>query len=119
MGEGLCISGYPACLVSCLEEVLLRLLPEFGPGVMIGKDARELLEPVGEERFYCSSDLAMELMTFLQQDALVCRLMDQGMLEDVLELGVFCFSRISSVAVSLSRSLSSSHTASVTSLRRR
>ena len=29
----------------------------------------------------------MELMTFLQEDALVGRLLDEGVLEDVLQLG--------------------------------
>ena len=86
VGEGFGVCGYPACLVACLEEVLLGLLPEFRPGIMIGKDARELLEPVGEEGFYGGSDFSVKLMAFFQEDALVGRLLDEGVLEDVFEL---------------------------------
>ena len=87
MGQGFGVCRYPSCLVPRLEEVLLSLLPEFRTGIMIGKDARELLEPVGEEGFYGGSDFSVKLVAFLQEDALVGRLLDEGVLEDVLELG--------------------------------
>ncbi|MGD0664077.1 MAG: hypothetical protein ABSD38_39080 [Syntrophorhabdales bacterium] len=78
VGKGLGIGGDPACLVSCLEEILLGLLPLFCFGIVVGKDAGELFQPVGEEGFYGRSDFSMKLMTFFQEDALVRRFLDEG-----------------------------------------
>ena len=56
--------------------------------VVVGEEAVELLQTVGEEHFDRGRHLAVQLSAALQQDALVGRLLDQGVLEDVLELGV-------------------------------
>src|SRR6266850_2287719 len=57
--EGLRVRRQSSCLVADLEEVRLGLLPGLGPRVMVGEQAVELLEAMGEQRLDALRYLSM------------------------------------------------------------
>ena len=84
--KGLGIGGHAASLVASFEEIVLRLLPHFGLGVVMGKHAVELIETVREELLDALGYALMELASALDQDTRVRRLLDERVGEYVLEL---------------------------------
>ena len=67
VGQCFSICRYAACLVPCLEEVLLGLLPLFCLCVMVGEDRCELVAPVGEEGLNGRGNLPVELEPFFRR----------------------------------------------------
>ena len=58
---------------------------------MVGKNGCELLDPLGEEGLYGKGNLRVEFMTFFEENALIRRFLDKGVLEDILQLRDFLF----------------------------
>ena len=73
-------------LIPGFEQVLLRLLPVLRLGVVVGEEAVELLQAVGEKAFDGLGHTEVQSPSALKQDRLVGGLLHQGVLEDVLEL---------------------------------
>ena len=67
------------------RPVLGRILR---PAEVIGEHAVEVGEPIGERRLDRLCHLRVQLLAFLQQDRLVDRFLDEGVLERVLEVGI-------------------------------
>ena len=85
--ESLGIPGDLFGALARLEQVVLRSFPALGAGEVIREHAVELLEACCEEPLDRLAGEGVQLPSALQQDALVGRVVDQRVLEDVLELG--------------------------------
>ena len=73
---------------AALKRYAWAFLPLLGLGVVVGKQAVNVLEALGKEVLKRRADASVQLAAALAEDALVGRLLDEGVLEDVLELRV-------------------------------
>ena len=71
--ERLGVGGHAAGLVTGLEQIFLRLLPVFGARVVVGQQAGELVQPIGEQRLDGLRHAAVNPAPALGQNAAVGR----------------------------------------------
>ena len=85
--QGLGVRGHAPRLVARLEQVGLGRLPVLGERVVVGQQARELVQAIAEQPLDRLRHRPVDGAPTFDQDAPVDRLLHQRVLEDVLELG--------------------------------
>ena len=86
MVQRLGVGGHPTGLVAGLEQVVLRLLPILGVGVVVGQHTGELFQPMLEQCLDGLRHAAVDRPPLIDQDAAVGGFLHQRVLEDVLDL---------------------------------
>src|SRR5258705_6514475 len=79
------VARHPACLVASLEEVVLGAFPLLRRREVMSEDAGELVESIREQRLDRGRDVEMQFPATVDQDAVVRRLLDEGVGEQELQ----------------------------------
>ena len=80
------VGGHAAGQITGLEQVLLRLVPILGAGVVVGQQAREFVEASLEQHLDRLRHAPVDRAPVLGEDAAVGGLVHQRVLEDVFDL---------------------------------